>query len=112
MWLPVQGEGSTFIATVETFNELDQPWIMASVEYRIDCLTNKKTVRVWTNVTPAEVMDIYITPEDNKILNDKRLTEIRQMTIRVNDGAGTRFVNPQPVKWYLQNVLPGREIIT
>ena len=113
MRLPIQGEGSSFKLTAAFTNYLGEPVTMLSIKYRIDCLTNGQTVRDWTDVAPAEVVEIQVTPGDNIILNDSNRREKRQLTIVANDDSTTQFVACEDdlVLWQVANVLPGRSVL-
>ena len=105
------GEGSSFTLVAAFYNYLDQSTTMLDVKYRIDCLTTKQTVRDWTSVTPSAQMEIEVTPTDNEIQNDRNKREHRQLTIVANDDSDTQFVDPDPVRWWVNNILPGRSVL-
>lgn len=83
-------------------NELTAP---ASVRYLIRDLTNDREVRSWTNVTPAEEIDITLTAEDNELFdtNKKRARfEHRVVTVQANVGLETQFT--EEAHYYLRNI--------
>ena len=104
------GEESSFTYTFVVRNSVEEVITPDSVDYRIDCLTTKRTVRDWTSVEPGESMSIVVTPSDNTILSDKNTKEQKQIVIRVNAGTDTQFVPAENPRWYVNNLLTGRSI--
>lgn len=95
-------EGQSFTATFKFF---DSDWVASSpttLRYRIDDLTNGTTVRDWTTVTPAAVVDIEVTPSDNDIVDTGHERERKQMVIQTNYGTDTQSV--QTIDWFVDNV--------
>ena len=105
------GEGSSFTLSLTIRNSGGDAVTPVNAKYRVDCLTNGRTVRDWTSVTPSTEMVISVAPEDNVILNERNSREQRQLTMVANDGVATQFVDPDPVVWWVNNTLPGRNVI-
>lgn len=104
------GEGSSFSYTFSLYDSTDTAITPTSMEYRIDCLTSKQTVRGWTTITPDVSMTVNVAPEDNGIIRDSNPYEMKQMTFRANDGLGTQWVDAEPVVWRVNNMITGRSI--
>jgi hypothetical protein len=104
-----KGEGSSFTVAFNFTNYIDELTTMLGVKFRIDCLTNKVTVREGT-VTPEAEMELAVTPSDNAIINDRNKRELKQLTLIANDDTETQFVDPDPIRWWVVNILPGRSI--
>lgn len=111
MLLAPVGEKSFFNYTFSVQNVDGEALVPDSVEYRIDCLTTRQTVLEPTVIVPAEEMTIAVAPADNVIVDDSNSRELKQLTIIVNGGTATQFVPPDPVQWYVTNVLPGRSVL-
>lgn len=100
--VPTYNEGQSFTATFKFF---DSDWVASSpttVRYRIDDVTNGSTVRDWTVVTPAAVLNIEVTPSDNDISDTGNKSERKQMVVQTNYGTDTQSV--QTIDWYITNV--------
>lgn len=66
----------------------------SAVRYRIDCLTNERTVLDWTSVaSPSTTNTLTITSAQNAILDDENDEEIRQVIVEVT-GSGTPRYDP------------------
>ena len=85
---PIQ-EKSSFVATVK-FRLIDASTVPTTVRYRIDGSTTGEAIRAWTDLTPAESIDIEITPDDNKVLTNSRREERKQITIETNTDLDTQ----------------------
>jgi hypothetical protein len=111
MDLRPKGEGSSFTIALAFTNYVDEPVTMLDVKYRIDCLTTGRTIRDWTSVLPSAEIEIIVTPSDCAIQNERNKREQRQLSIAANDDSDTQFVDPDPVRWWVVNTLPGRSIV-
>ena len=81
----------------------------ASARYRIDCLTTKRVVQDWTDLTAASSIAISITPTNNKILSTiptasgiGQRFEKKQLIVESN--TGTSLVSKGRVIWTIENV--------
>lgn len=106
-----QGEGSSFRVTFTLYDEEGLPVTPTSIKFRVDCLTTGTTLREWTPTVAAEEIVIDILPADNAIQRDRNRRERRQLTFVANDDEATQFVDPDPVQWWVNNVLANRAVI-
>lgn len=111
MMLRPKGEGSSFRVAFGFKDAADEPVVMNSVKYRIDCITTGTTVRDWTQVTPAEEMELLVESTDNEMFRDRNKREQRMLSIVGNDDQATQFVDPDPYVWWVVNTLPGKGIV-
>lgn len=82
-------EKSSFTATAY-FRDLDASVVPTTVRYRIDDVFTGDSLRDWTSLTPAESINIPITPDDNQIVSSTRRSERRQLTIETNTDLDTQ----------------------
>ncbi len=111
MNLESAGERSSFTCAIALRNEANEVVTPDSMRYRIDCLTTGRTIRDWTDVTPSAEMSITVEPADNAIQSDRNAREQRQLTLVANNGQSNQFVDPDPIRWWVVNVLQGRSIV-
>lgn len=110
--LGMVGEGSSFVVTIRPRDKAtDSPVTFSTMKYRIDCLTTGRTVRDWTDLTPSASVELQITDTDNAIVDDANRRERKQLTLVGNDGLSTQFVDPDPARWWVNNTLPGRNVV-
>ncbi len=64
----------------------------ATARYKIKCLTTNRSIRDWTELTPASEMTIDVTPDDNVIINSSDRTERRQLQIQTDYDTDTQKV--------------------
>lgn len=84
----IENEGSSLHLVVRFFGYVGLPDVPTSVIYRIDCLTTGEEVLTDTPLTPvAAVMEVEITPEENRILGANSL-EHRRVTFVAAYGFG------------------------
>lgn len=74
-------ERSAAVLTVAFFNKDGDPAAPASVTYRIDCLSTKTAIRVATSISPGLTIDIPLTSEDTRIINQSNAYETRLVTV-------------------------------
>lgn len=94
-------EKSSFTATVY-FRDDNAGTTPTTARYRIDCRTTGDAIRAWTDLTPAESIEITITPDDNKIVSYQRREERRQLTIETNTDLDTQ--TRERVYWTVENI--------
>lgn len=78
----------------------------SSARYRIYDVSNERVVRDWTVLTAAQVVDIEITADDNRIYRDgqrpfKRFEE-RVITVQANYDTETQFT--QEERYLIKNL--------
>ena len=98
---PKVQEKSSFTATVY-FRDSDAGTTPTTARYRVDCVSTGEAIRAWTNLTPAESIEITLTPDDNKIVSSQRREERRQLTIETNTGLDTQ--TRERVFWTVKNI--------
>jgi hypothetical protein len=74
----------------------------STARYRIDCLTTKRTVTDWTELAPAAVVTISVTPDENAILNSRNVKETKQIVLQTNYGTSTQSVHTSD--WVIRNL--------
>ena len=68
-------------------DELGDPLIPATVDYRIDDMTNSTEVVPWTALpSPAATMTFTISGDRNTIEKEKHVKEVQIFGVRVDDG--------------------------
>lgn len=80
---PRTHEGSSFTATAK-FRNGTASEAPTTAQYRIDCLTTKREIKAWTDLTPAESISITTTGTDNAIIDGNNRTELKQITVQAN----------------------------
>lgn len=64
-----------------------------SVQYRIDCLTTRRNVRVWTSIEPAAQVEIKLTPEDNAIFGSGERERRLVTVVAAYEGSDDQVTN-------------------
>jgi hypothetical protein len=97
-------EGDGFIHTAGFYDDDWADSSPATARYRIDCLTTKREVRDWTEITsPTQSVDIVITPADNAIINTRNKVERKEITVQSNYGTDTQ--KSEVMQWDVKNIL-------
>lgn len=78
-------EGSTAYLTVAFADKTGAPAVPASVNYRIDDITNNRVIRAVTALSPAASIEITLTPADNAISG--AAAETHRVTVTASYGA-------------------------
>ena len=84
--LDMVNEGSTAYLGVEFLDKNNDPDEPNTISYRIDCLSSGTEIRADTSVTPAESVEIKLTPTDHVIVNPAKPHEKRLVTITASYG--------------------------
>jgi hypothetical protein len=97
-------EETTFTATCYFRTRSTQTAsIPTTIHYRVDCLSTKTRITDWTLVSsPAASRTIVITSTENQILDDSHLMEVKQLTVKADDGLSTQVI--KPVQWKVRNL--------
>src|SRR6266581_2004487 len=82
--VPTLNEGSRCFVKAKFLDRTGTPQIPTSLDYRIDCETTGQTIRDWTSMTPASVVDITIDATLNLILFRNNPIERKVVTVRAN----------------------------
>jgi hypothetical protein len=88
-----------------TFSFFDPDWVFATpttVRYRIHCLTENRTVREWTSLTPSQSVEIAIASSDNAIINAGNVRERKQVQVQVYTGLSTQKTHTR--EWFVKNL--------
>src|SRR5690348_16152709 len=64
-----------------------------TVQYRVDDIYSNVPIADWTTVTPGTTVTIAITADQNKIQDNSRRTEKKQITVAADYGLATAFVD-------------------
>jgi len=80
-------ERSTAWVEVRLRGRADDPVTPATLSYQIDCLTSRTAIRPPTALPPGSMVEIRLTPTDNRIVTADHAHEIRQMTVVATFGA-------------------------
>ncbi len=78
---PVQERSACYISA--TFLSKNNAVVTpVSARYRIDDITRgTKEVLDWSSITPDTTVELVVTSEQNRILNDRNKRELRQVTV-------------------------------
>jgi hypothetical protein len=95
-------EGQSFTATFKFFDASNFPSSPITARYRIDCLSSGQEVRGWTELTPAQSIDIAVTPSDNAIKDSRNSVERKQIVVQSNYGTESQSV--QDSEWEVKNL--------
>ncbi len=69
--------------------------VPTTIHYRLDCLTTHQEITNWTSVsTPGTSNDITLSPAQNQILNDSSAFELKQLTIKIDNGLSSQYIKP------------------
>lgn len=98
---PKVEEKSSFTATAY-FRDGDAGTTPTTARYRIDDITSGDNIRAWTDLTPAESIDITITPDDNQITTSGKRENRRQLTVETNTDLDTQ--TRERVFWTVKNI--------
>jgi hypothetical protein len=87
-------ERSAFRLDIIFEDEAGQIVAPQSARYRIDCETTRQPVLDWLPVEPiAGAVSVAVTADQNAILNDANLYEMRLLTVQANHGTPNQFVD-------------------
>lgn len=64
-----------------------------NVHYRIDDLTNCRTILDWTTVSPDDEITLTITPTQNELQCQGNREEKRQVTVAADYGLSTQYMD-------------------
>jgi len=73
-----------------------------TVRYRIDCQTTGQQILDWTDASPAAVLTVTVTPDQNAIINDANRYEDKVMAVECNVGTDTQFIDNYT--WRVKNL--------
>ncbi len=87
-------ESSAAVLAISFVDETDTPTTPTTLEYRIDCESNDQEILDWTEVVGlSTTVEVPITASQNAIITDANLTEVKVVTIRVDYGLDTQYVD-------------------
>lgn len=93
----VINETSAFTLRTRYFGIGGSTQIPASLRYRIRDVSNDRVVRDWTNLTPAESVDIFISAPDNEVYNDnsrrRNHFEERVVSVQANYDTDSQYAD-------------------
>jgi hypothetical protein len=100
---PTVTEGTGFTATAafrtRSTKAASTP---TTVKYRLDCLTTETLLADWTSLTPSSSVSIPVIGTYNAIQSDTNDVEVKQLTVKADDGLATQVV--QSVRWKVENL--------
>ncbi len=89
-------EGSSAQLVATFLDAAREEAVPQSVEYRVDCVENGERIRDWTSKTPAPVVAIDLTDEDNVSVLLNKGIERHEVTVRagygINDFITSKYV--------------------
>lgn len=97
-------EGSAFTLTAKFYDDSSDPWTLSApstIRYKISDLTGGTTVVDWTSVTPASSASIFVTGDQNAVLNDWLPSEQREILVQANAGLSTQYA--ESFRWRVLN---------
>lgn len=98
----VINEETTFNLTVKPFDQNRVALTPTTARYKVDCLTNGRSIRGWTTLTASASMSIPIVSADNVILTDGSRVERRQLQVQTDFGTSTQ--NVFAYEWDVRNL--------
>lgn len=63
-----------------------------TVHYRVDCLSTKRQLLDWTSIATAANVTLPMTSTINEIQDNNSYSEIRQITVKADDGLSTQTI--------------------
>ena len=81
----VNEQSPLFVTVVFTDKDGD-PLVPASVDWRVDDITNDAQVTDWASISPLATVEITIPGTSNIIDDDTNVREVQVITVRVDDG--------------------------
>lgn len=92
-------EGSAVTYRVQFFDASGDPVTPSTARYRIKDLTNERVVRDWTDLNPADTIDIAIIASDNNVYErdyrNRRRIEERSLVVQANYGTDSQYVREE-----------------
>lgn len=79
----IVNEGSSFSLNCKPYDD-GESVTPGTARYKIECLTNGRTVHNWATLTASASMDIPVIPDDNVILSEQNRVERRQMQVQTD----------------------------
>lgn len=101
--MSIKNEGDSFSIIAKQFDVDGSPFTPSTARYRIHDITNDRSIRSWTTITPDTEMTIYITSGDNVIISERSRLEHRQLTIQTNYDEDNQKVGV--FDWDVRNLL-------
>jgi hypothetical protein len=95
-------EGSTAWLTVQFYDRAGAPEIPASVTYRIWDVASSIEIVPSTSLTPGSSVEITLTSDDNRILDDTLYREARKVIVTAGF-AGSETLN-QDYVYHVRNI--------
>jgi hypothetical protein len=92
----IYNEGSTFSMEVGFESRPGAQTTPSTVHYQLKDLSNDRTIRDWTEVTPGAVVTISITADENEVYHDSRrrqFLETRALVVAANKDTSLQFVD-------------------
>lgn len=83
-------ELSQVIVTVTPLDLNSDPYTPTSARYKINDKISGSELVEWTSLTPSTSMQIIIAPSVNAIITDNNDTEIKVVTVQLDDGLSTQ----------------------
>lgn len=102
----VVNEASTMTVRAKFFDRFNAPSAPATLRYRIKDLTNDRVVRDWTELTPATVVDVEISAEDNAIYSDgnRPFQRFEERVVVFQANYDTDIQYPEEVRYLIKNL--------
>src|SRR5689334_18145067 len=89
---PIEPSERSSITVTARFRDRDQfvDITPTTVHWRIDS-ERRQQIADWTSIDPDSSVDVEITAEQNRILNETRASEGRILTVMADRGLATQF---------------------
>lgn len=102
----VVNETSAFTLRTRYFGLGSSPQTPASLRYRIRDVSNDRIVRDWTILTPAELVDIFVSAPDNEIYDDdsRRRNHFEERVISVQANYDTDSQYADEYRYLIKNL--------
>jgi hypothetical protein len=73
-----------------------------TIHWRLDCVSTQTTVVDWTSVAAASSFTLSITGAHNAIQGEGNAIEVKQVTVKTDDGLSTQYV--ETVRYRVENL--------
>jgi hypothetical protein len=102
----VVNEASTMSVTAKFYGHANVPSTPSSLRYRVKDVTNDRVVTDWTDIAPAQQVEIEVTAEENEIHNDgsRRFQRFEERVIVVQANYDTDTQYAEEIRYLIKNL--------
>ncbi len=95
-------ESTQVWAEVRFLDRFDRPFVPGTARYRMEDDATDTLLQDWSALPSGPVVEVAVTPELNRILNDRNKYEIKVLTIQSD--YGTNLQLSQEVRYRIKNL--------